>query len=378
MRIGFYAPFKPLGHPNPSGDLIIATGLVNDLASKGHHIKVTSRLRSRWIFWKPWNLLRALAEKIRIKNNLARQGIDLWLTYHSYYKAPDLLGPPICRQFGIPYVIFQGIYSTRVRKRWQTRPGYRLNTKALLAAEMVLTNRRDDLVNLQRLLPDERLSYLAPGIYPAQFTHDPRARKKMRTQWKAGDLPVIISAAMFRADVKTAGLIWVIESCARLLSRGIDLRLVIAGDGREKHRLVSLADKLLGDKAIFAGKIPRDKMFELYSGGDLFVFPGINESLGMVYLEAQSCGLPVVAFDNGGIPEVVRHEETGLLTPLFDTGRFDEAVALLVTDEKKRRQMGKQAVAFIRDQHDLEKNYLRLEQILAQVVTSYQNKLQRS
>ncbi|MDH3330236.1 MAG: glycosyltransferase family 4 protein [Desulfobulbaceae bacterium] len=378
MRIGFYAPFKPLGHQNPSGDLIIATGLVNDLVSKGHHIKIMSRLRSRWIFWKPWNMIRALGEKIRIKNNLARQGIDLWLTYHSYYKAPDLLGPTICRQLGIPYVIFQGIYATRVRKSWQTRPGYRLNTKALLTADMVLTNRRDDLLNLQRLLPDDRLSYLAPGIYPAQFAHDPAARITMRSQWNAGDLPVILSAAMFRADVKTAGLIRVIESCARLLSRGIDLRLVIAGDGREKQRLVSLAGKLLGDKAVFAGKIPREKMFKLYSGADLFVFPGINESLGMVYLEAQSCGLPVVAFDNGGIPEVVRHGETGLLTPLFDTDRFDEAVALLLTDEKKRRMMGKQAADFIRDHHDLGKNYLRLEQILEQVITCYQKKIQRS
>ena len=61
----------------------------------------------------------------------------------------------------------------------------------------------------------------------------------------------------------------------------------------------------LGDRVLFAGRIDRDRMFELYSGADLFVFPGINESLGMVYLEAQSCGLPVVAYDNGGIPEVV-------------------------------------------------------------------------
>ena len=52
-----------------------------------------------------------------------------------------------------------------------------------------------------------------------------------------------------------------------------------------------------------------------YSAGDMFVFPGIRESLGMVYLESQSCGLPVVAFHNGGIPEVVVDGETGFLTP---------------------------------------------------------------
>jgi len=368
MRIGFYAPFKPLGHPNPSGDLIIATGLVNELTAKGHVVRVMSGLRSRWIFWKPWNLLLVLWERIRIGNTLTRQKIDLWLTYHSYYKAPDLLGPPLCRRLGIPYIIFQGSYSTRVRKKWRTRPGYRLNTSALKAADLVLTNRRDDLVNLRRLLPDNRLGYLAPGIYPAQFTHDPAARMKMRRRWGAGDrLPVIISAAMFRADVKTEGLVLVIESCARLLKQGLDLLLVIAGDGREKNRLCSLGAELLGKNVVFTGKIPREKMFELYSGGDLFVFPGINESLGMVYLEAQACGLPVVAFANGGIPEVVLHGETGLLTPLFDPASFDQAVALLLRDEEKRLQMGRQAAAYIRQHHDLAKNYLQLEHILMRV-----------
>ncbi|HER62495.1 MAG TPA: glycosyltransferase, partial [Desulfobacteraceae bacterium] len=188
-----------------------------------------------------------------------------------------------------------------------------------------------------------------------------------------GDTPVILAAAMFRADVKTEGLIWVIESCARLLAQGHDLRLVIAGDGREKSRLVSLARKLLGDKALFVGLVPRDEMAEFYSGGDLFVFPGINESLGMVYLEAQSCGLPVVAFETGGIPEVVRKGETGLLTPLFDRDRFDAAVAALVTDGRKRRQMGEDATRYIRENHDLEKNYRRLEQLLLDAVASHRN-----
>ncbi len=43
-------------------------------------------------------------------------------------------------------------------------------------------------------------------------------------------------------------------------------------------------------------------MYRYYSACDLFVFPGIRESLGLVFLEAQSCGLPVVAFDNAGVP----------------------------------------------------------------------------
>jgi glycosyltransferase involved in cell wall biosynthesis len=371
MRIGFYAPFKPLDHPNPSGDQVIAAGLVQYLTAKGHRIRVLSLLRTRWIYWKPWNLFRAMLEKRRVDGELADRPLDLWLTYHSYYKAPDLLGPPICRARNIPYVIFQGIYSTRVRRHWRSRPGYHLNRNALLAADLVLTNRRDDLVNLRRLLPDDRLGYLAPGIHPDRFVRDPAARAEMRSQWRAGSRPVIIAAAMFRPDVKTQGLVWVIESCARLRGEGLDFLLVIAGDGRERKRLERLAARMLGERVVFAGRLPREEMPGLYSGGDLFVFPGINESLGMVYLEAQSCGLPVVAFANGGIPEVVRHRETGLLVPMYDEEQFDRSVAHLLRDRAARTRMGEDAARYIRECHDLGKNYLFLEEMLNRAVTKH-------
>ena len=371
MRIAFYAPFKPLDHPNPSGDLVIASGLVDHLKAAGNRIQVTSRLRSRWIYWKPWNRVYALIERARIIKKLARQRTDLWLTYHSYYKAPDLIGPAVSKKLNIPYVIFQGIYSTRVSRNWQTRPGYELNTRALQAANLVLTNKHGDLKNLQRLLPGERLCYLAPGINPRQFSADPAARNTIRARWRIGDVPVILSAAMFRADVKTEGLIWVIESCARLLRQGHDLRLVIAGDGREKNRLVNLAHKLLGDKALFVGQVPRKEMAEFYSSGDLFVFPGINESLGMVFLEAQSCGLPVVAFDTAGVPEVVNNGKTGLLTSLFDKDQFDQAVLTLLNNREKRLQMGAAAARSIREHHDLKQNYHQLEQLLLDVITAH-------
>ncbi|MDD3619108.1 MAG: glycosyltransferase family 4 protein, partial [Desulfobulbaceae bacterium] len=327
-----------------------------------------STLRSRWIFWKPWNILRAVLEKKRITRQLSGEAVDLWLTYHTYYKAPDLIGPDVCSSLRLPYVIFQGSYASRVSRSTLTRPGFVLNRKALLAADLVLTNRRDDLVNLQRLLPPERLGYLPPGIDPSRFIRDNDARRRMRRQWRAGGQPVIVTAAMFRADVKTRGLIKVIESCGRLLQQGHAFLLVIAGNGRERRRLASLAAKLLGDRVIFTGRIDRDRMFELYSGGDLFVFPGINESLGMVYLEAQSCGLPVVAYDNGGIPEVVDAGRTGLLTEPFDDRGFDQAVIRLLTGREEREQMGVRAAAHIRRRHDLERNYALLEQLLLEAV----------
>ena len=368
MRILFYPPFKPLDHANPSGDLVTARGLADYFRSHGWDVKPASSLRSRWIYWKPQLWPRAVAEKRRVRRLIHREKPDLWLTYHTYYKAPDILGPDACRKAGLPYVIFQGIYSTKRRRDPKTLPGFLLNRKALLAAGHIFTNRKEDLVNLRRLIPEEKLTYVRPGIRTADFKSDPDAGGDLRRKWGVGEDPVVLSAAMFRPDVKTQGLLWVIRACGRLLRQGVSLHLAIAGDGREKQRILNAAQKHLGDRFILAGKIPREKMARFYSAGDVFAFPGFNETLGMVYLEAQSCGLPVLACDNGGIPEVVDGGRTGFLTPLNDMDAFTQSLRRLVSDSGLRMDMGRAAARYVQHEHDLEKNYSIVRDVLENCV----------
>ncbi len=368
MKILFYAPFKPLDHAHPSGDLVTATGIVDYLTKKGHQVVAASSLRCRWIYWKPWLWPKLSVEKRRVVRRFVKDDYDLWFTYHTYYKAPDLLGPYASSKLTIPYVIFQGIYSTKRRRKLKTLPGFYLNKHVLCNPEHVFTNKKVDWINLKRLLPDERISFLAPGIYPDQFYFDANAREELRTQWNIGDVPVVFSAAMFRPDVKTEGLTWVIRACGELLRRGNHLHLVIAGDGKEKDRLQRLAREQLPDRFHFAGEIPRKEMYRYYSACDLFVFPGIRESLGMVFLEAQSCGLPVVAFDNAGVPEAVRDGKTGFLVPLYAAKPFADAIERLLKNKDLRRQMGRAAQSHVRQRHDLNKNYQKMERMLQAVV----------
>jgi phosphatidyl-myo-inositol dimannoside synthase len=367
MKICFYAPFKPLSHPNPSGDLIIAKGLYTFLSNLGHRMKMVSPLRSRWIYWKPWKWFLILQERKRAEKLAQDFCPDIWLTYHTYYKAPDMLGPYVVQRQKTPYVVFQGIYSTKRRRDLRTGPGFLLNRKALWMASHIFSNRKEDEINLRRIIPQDRLSYVPPGIFPKEFQFDPGARNELRRHWNVGDTPVVLSAAMFRADVKTESLSWVIRACGKLFKQGINLFLVIAGDGNQKHFLKSLAEQYLPGKVIFAGKIQRNQMYRFYSAGDLFVFPGIRESLGMVFLEAQSCGLPVVAFNNGGIPEVVRHGETGFLTPLFSEPPFLSAIKNLLNNRHLAKNMGKAASEYVREWHDLDINYRRVDHMLKQI-----------
>ena len=295
---------------------------------------------------------------------------DLWFTYHSYYKAPDLLGPAVSRKLNIPYVIFQGIYSTKRRRQWKAKPGFYLNKNSLCAAHHVFSNKSVDLLNLKRLLPENRITYVAPGIIPDEFSFDETSRKKLHRHWNIADEPVIFSAAMFRPDVKTEGLIWVIRACGKLYRQGQNFRLVIAGDGKERDKLLQLAHEHLPGRVLFLGKIPREDMYRYYSAADVFVFPGIRESLGLVFLEAQSCGLPVIAFNNAGVPEAVQDGKTGLLAPMYALGPFVDAVKRLIIDKKLRQQMSVAAQSYVREFHDLNKNYQELELSLSEIVKS--------
>ncbi len=333
MRICFYTPFKPLNHANPSGDLVTATGIFDFLVQRGHTVYPASNLRCRWIYWKPWLWHKLFWERQRVVRSFIDTPVDLWFTYHSYYKAPDLLGPTVAGKLNIPYVIFQGIYSTKRRRQWTAKPGFYLNKHSLCRADHVFTNKSVDLLNLKRLLPANRVTYVAPGIVPGEFDFDARAREKLRDQWKVGHEPVIFSAAMFRPDVKTEGLTWLIRACGELYRQGQIFRLVIAGDGREKGKLQRRAQEHVPDRVIFLGKIARQDMYRFYSAADVFVFPGIRESLGMVFLEAQSCGLPVVAFNNAGVPEAVADGKTGLLVPMYALEPFVDAIRRLLVDK---------------------------------------------
>jgi glycosyltransferase involved in cell wall biosynthesis len=120
---------------------------------------------------------------------------------------------------------------------------------------------------------------------------------------------------------------------------------------------------------IFAGHVDRQLMYRYYSAADLFAFPGIGESLGMVFLEAQSCGLPVVALNTGGVPQVVRHGETALLVAQDDGHAMATAIESLLNQKETRIQMASRGIEFIRKERNLHRNYTILSHKLEELVS---------
>lgn len=367
MKIAYYMPFKPMGHNNPSGDLIIGTELFQFLLGKGADIETFSSFRCRWIYLKPYLWPFLVFEILRVFWVCFKKKPDIWLTYHTYYKAPDIVGPLCSRFFNIPYYIFQGIYSTKRRRRLKTKVGFYLNRQALLHAEIVFSNKKIDHNNLIRLLPSAQVVYIPPGLHPEKFRFDDQLRRVARKKLAAQEKVVILTAAMFRAGVKTEGILQVIKSCRSLRERGFDILLAIVGDGSTADQLKKQASDQLAEHVIFLGRQNREEMHKYYSAADIFAFPGIEESLGMVFLEAQACRLPVVAYSDWGAREAVVDGQTGLLSRAAEEDLFTANLQELVRNEELRRKMGLAAEQYVTRQHDIGWNYNMVWQRLQRI-----------
>lgn len=122
-----------------------------------------------------------------------------------------------------------------------------------------------------------------------------------------------------------------------------ELYLVLVGGGPEEEELKNLAAELgLGQRVIFTGTMGYGDVVKCYSGSDLFVFPSVTETQGIVIAEAKAAGLPVVAIKAYGASEMVEDGVDGFLTPP-EPQKFAERVCQILLDETLRTELSSRA-----------------------------------
>lgn len=121
---------------------------------------------------------------------------------------------------------------------------------------------------------------------------------------------------------------------------GTPAHLVVAGDGPYRAQM---EQDLTGYNATFLGFVPQEELARVYASGDVFVFPSSTDTGGLVVLEAQAAGLPVIVSDRGGPRERMRPGGTGLLVPRDDAAALAEAMRALLADGERRAAMGRAA-----------------------------------
>jgi glycosyltransferase involved in cell wall biosynthesis len=132
-----------------------------------------------------------------------------------------------------------------------------------------------------------------------------------------------------------------LEAAALLRDRIPGARVRIVGKGPEWEHVVRLHAALgLGQTVTLLGDVSRERLAEEYVSANLFCLPSVQESLGIVFLEAMAAGLPVVACRAAAIPEVVEDGVTGVLAPPRDPAGLAAALEALIADPGRARAMG--------------------------------------
>jgi glycosyltransferase involved in cell wall biosynthesis len=139
------------------------------------------------------------------------------------------------------------------------------------------------------------------------------------------------------------GVIYLVRAMAKVLQRHPNSLLLLVGKGDDKGKeeiiLIEQVKSLgLSDRVRFLGWRP--DVDEIMTCFDLLALPSLNEGMGRVLVEAMAVGLPIVATRVGGIPDLVKHGENGLLVPPADAGALGGAITELLIDKAGRERMG--------------------------------------
>ncbi len=175
------------------------------------------------------------------------------------------------------------------------------------------------------------------GVDTERF-HPGKRSVEMRMRMSGGrpDGPIVMYAGRVSPEKK-------IDRLQEVLDAAPEARVCIVGDGPARESLEKTFDP---DRTVFTGFLRGDDLAAAFASADLFVMPSTTETLGFVVLEAMSAGTPVVAAAAGGIPDLVRHGDNGLLVDPDTPGAYGEAASLLLRQDGQRRHLAVQARKF--------------------------------
>lgn len=205
----------------------------------------------------------------------------------------------------------------------------------------VLTAISSDTAKRARRLGATGEIILTPYGIDLEKFHKTKPDAKLIKKFGLGNSLVLLTVCRLS---RRKGLNYLLDAMPELLKIDKTIRLLIVGDGSEKKTLVSQCRSLgIEDRVIFVGAIPHDELNQYYNLADIFVLPSLHEGLGIVFMEAMACGLPVVTTNRGGMVDVVEDGKTGFLIDVGDTKKLIKSLEKLIKDTKLREGFSKNA-----------------------------------
>jgi glycosyltransferase involved in cell wall biosynthesis len=296
--------------------------------------------------------IRSQLARWAIARSLRRDGIAV---AHAFDFYTNLMLIPAARIAGVPV-----IGSHRQLGDLLTSAQFKAQRWAFRFCSRVVCNSRAAAVSLLSAgLPEEKLEIIPNGLTEEAFIEYPPAIPR-----KPGVVRVGMIARMNNTVKNHPAFL---RAAAKLSKQYPIIEFVLLGDGPLRPGLEAMAAELgITEKVFFAGE--RHDISAMLASLDISVLISSSESLSNVILESMAAGVPVVATDVGGNPELVKDGETGLLVPPGDEEKLVEALARLVRDPILRTQYARQSKEFARSQFHIGQVSRRFEQLYLAVI----------
>jgi len=216
-------------------------------------------------------------------------------------------------------------------------------------ATIVVTISNYSLEKIQKYygIEQSKVRIVPNGVDIEKFK--PMDTKEVRQQFGLGNEPCVLFVGSL---IPRKGLPFLVEAAKKVVRAQADTKFLIVGDGPLRNQLYdSLKTANLSGNFKFLGNLKDNVLPAIYNCADVFVLPSIQEGQGIVLLEAQASGKPVVAFDIGGVNEALQNKETGLLVNQGDVDALGDALLKLLTDKALREKMGSNGRRFVSENY---------------------------
>ncbi|MBT8399518.1 MAG: glycosyltransferase [Rhodothermia bacterium] len=308
-------------------------------------------------------LFLALGACGQISRPLARRNP---LLIHAHFGPDGVSAMPLARALGVPLMVTFHGYDVTTKDEYARKSFYR--HRKYLRKRDELKSFAHRFIAVSRFIQDRMIGAGFPadkivqhyiGIDVEKFEEDTSIRR---------DNVVLFVGRL----VEKKGCEYLLRACHKSASDH-DFKVVVIGDGELRTELERLAVSLKLD-ANFLGVQPPERVKEWMNRARVFCVPsliaesGDAEAFGMVFAEAQAMGLPVVSSLSGGIPEVVRHGETGLLAAERDVDELAAHLSQLLSNDGLWEQFSDLGKKHVRDRFDIRRQTALLEEIYQEVI----------
>jgi glycosyltransferase involved in cell wall biosynthesis len=300
------------------------------------------------IVYSPRDVLRRAQLRTRFALEAAwrarRDRADV-VTFHHYLDDPDIVRP-LRRWLPVVFTNHSSQFLAALAEGRQAE----LIERFGFADAVIAPSRELADATIACGYPAAATFYIPNGVDPGRFRPDPEARPALcRSLALEPSLPIVLCA---RSPFAKNGVIHFVQALRRLGDAGRRLTVLFAGltpaprpdeYAYTTELRTAIAALPAGIAVRMLGEVRNEEMPSLHAAADLGVLPSLMEATSIAGLESMACGTPLVGTTVGGIPEIVRDGLTGRLVPPADAAALAAALAELLDDEGRRREMGAQS-----------------------------------